>query len=155
MGVEIVPEHCFPSAKLLAELSFERRSKLNRIFNTALSSCRSFGVISLPASLEVLNPGLFAECWSLSRWIFENPSRLRQLDAPPGDFGVVEIPDSVDSVNGEIESLSNQRRFLQFGRQSQVTEIQLNQRLRRSKTADRPQAVNSIFVRLCEEIMKI
>jgi hypothetical protein len=58
------------------------------------------------------------------------PSRLRQLDVPLGDFGLLQIPDSVEIVNGEIESLSNQHRVLQFGRQSRVTEIQLNQRLR-------------------------
>jgi hypothetical protein len=125
-GVEILPEHCFHSAKLLAELSFEAGSKLNRIFNTALSYCRSLNLISLPASLEILTRGLFADCWSLSRLIFETPSRLRQLDVPPGDFGLIEIPDSVEIVKGEIESLANQHRVLQFGRQSQVTEIQLN-----------------------------
>jgi hypothetical protein len=153
-GVEIIPEHCFHSAKLLAELSFEAGSKLTRICDTALNYCRSLSVISLPASLEILPRGLFADCWSLSRLIFETPSRLRQLDVPPADFGLLEIPDSVEIVNGEIESLSNHGRFLQFGRQSQVMEIQLNQRLRRSKTACRPQTVNTIFVCLSEGALR-
>jgi hypothetical protein len=152
--VESIPKHCFHSAKVLAELLFERGSKSNRLFNTALSYCRSLSVISLPASLEVLNLGLFADCWSLSRLIFNNPSGLRQLDVPFRDFGWVEIPDSVEIVNGEIESLANKRLVLQFGRQSLVMETPLNQRLRRSNTACRPQTVNTIFVLVPECVLR-
>jgi hypothetical protein len=64
-----------------------------------------------------------------------------------------EVLDSVEIGNGEIESFSNHGRVLQLGRQSQVMEIQLTRRLRRSKTACRPQTVNTIFVLLPECVL--
>jgi hypothetical protein len=84
--------------------------------------------------------------------VFQAPSRLRQLDLPPSYFGTIEIPDSVESVSGKVPWRGGRTRRLLFGRESHLSEINLEQI--DSGRQDYPDSQPAIFVCLSEEALR-
>jgi hypothetical protein len=151
-NVENISDYCFSSWQSLIEVSFEPGSKLTRVELRAFGGCRSLPSLVIPAQLEIMAYDVFLGCTSLSELIFDLPSRLRQLDLPPSEFGYLSIPDSEEVVFGNIGKRDGQHRLLQFGRESSLKRIELwhetNFRDRGSDTK-----VNS-FVDLSEEVLR-
>jgi hypothetical protein len=82
------------------------------------------------------------------------PSRIRELDLPPSDFGSLSIPNSVEVLTGVIGTPGGQRRLLQINAESRLREIDLIQvttytGLQRIRTSG-----NDAFVCLSEEVLR-
>jgi hypothetical protein len=86
---------------------------------------------------------------------FEMPSRIRELDLPPGDFGSLSIPDSVEVIAGVIERLPGRHRLLSFGRESHLKQINLTKLTPFVIARDmRRSPGNHVFVALSEEVLR-
>jgi hypothetical protein len=124
--VEQIPECCFAKCFSLSTLAFEPGSKLNQIDATALAKCSALLSVTIPAGVGSIPPGAFRDCKVLAEVVFDRPSNLRELDVPPGDFGILEVPDSVEVLTGQIQTLPRGRtRLLQFGQESRIMKVQL------------------------------
>jgi hypothetical protein len=121
--VESLPNACFWSCDSLAQISFEPGSKLTRIHPGAFAGCYSLRSLVIPAQLEILTYDMICHCKLLCELIFEIPSHLKQLDLQVCTFGSLCIPDSVEIVVGKNKRHRAQRRLLQFGRESNLREI--------------------------------
>jgi hypothetical protein len=74
------------------------------------------------------------------------------MDLPPGGFGVVGIPDSVEVITGGVGWCDGRGRVLQFGRESRLGEMDIRQPL---KTFGLPPVMgNKVFVRVTEGILR-
>jgi hypothetical protein len=125
--VEEIPSNCFIVCLSLTHLLFESGAKAVRIRFGALGHCHSLHFLAIPAQLEIMDFGALFGCESLRELIFETPSSLKQLELPGSDFGSLLIPDSVEVVCGTIGSFNCQSRALQFGRESRLSEIHLEE----------------------------
>jgi hypothetical protein len=121
---ESIPKYCFWYCTSLVEISFEPGSKLTQFEDVAFFSCSSLRSLAIPSHLEIMACGVLRHCTSLCELTFDIPSRLKQLDLPPSEFGSLSIPDSVETVSGEIEQ-GDSRRLLHFGRESCLMNIAL------------------------------
>jgi hypothetical protein len=115
-------------------------------------SCLSLPSLVIPAQLEIMACGVFRGCTSLRNLIFDLPSRLKQLDLPPSEFGSLCIADCVEVVFGGIGKQNNRLRLLQFGRESRLTTIELNHP--GDFLCMDPGSKSDSFVRLPEEILR-
>jgi hypothetical protein len=107
----------------LAELSFERDSKVKKIAPLAFRLCPSLRSIIIPAHLELVHLEAFGGCTSLCELVFEVPSHVKELALPPSEFGSLSIPDSVERILGRIAKIGRQNRVLHFGRDSRLRAI--------------------------------
>jgi hypothetical protein len=151
--VEEIPEGCLSECHSLEECLFESGSKLFRIHERAFENCQSLRRLVIPAQLQIMDFGALLGCEPLRELIFETPSNLKQLDLPGSDFGCLCIPDSVESVCGNIRNLADQNRVLEFGRASNLNEINLKL-CQRSQFSWIDVPGNKVFVRLSEEVMR-
>jgi hypothetical protein len=85
---------------------------------------------------------------------FEMPSRIRELDLPPSDFGCLAIPNSVEVLTGMIENPEGQRRLLQFGVESRLREINLIEVNAYSGMRWIRHWYNVVFICLSEEVLR-
>jgi hypothetical protein len=145
----------------LAKLSFEPNSKVTTIDETAFEHCSSLLLVHIPAHLEMLGPGSFGDCTQPRRLdgssfqlIFEVPSRLKQLSLPPGDFGSLAVPDSVECVTGPIGDLTQHTRLLRFGHESRLREIRFTNRRYTWGSYSRRNPLVTVFVYLPEVVLR-
>jgi hypothetical protein len=136
------------------DVSFESGSALTRIGPLAFVLCCSLRSIALPARLETIACGAFRNCGAVCELIFEIPSRLKELDLPPGEFGSLCIPDSVEVVYGGIGKIEGQRRLLQFGRESRVMQIELRGPVDIWAVCPYEQVESNAFVDLSKEVLR-
>jgi hypothetical protein len=183
-GVESIGDSCFQSCKSLSQVIFEHGSRLARIGKRTFQGCLSLESICIPAQIELLPIKCFAGCRSLAALTFEReskltqiadeafdccdalrhlvfgtPSKLKQLDIPPSDFGVLCIPDSVEVITGYVGEFDFRNRVLQFGRESRLIKIYLIRyvhvpRLRNSRKASAKLSQYATFLHLSEEILR-
>jgi hypothetical protein len=92
-------------------------------------------------------------CNSLTQLTFEMPTQMRELNLPPSDFGSLTIPDSVEIVHGMIGRQGGQHRLLRFGRESQLSEIELTT-VKLPIILPEHSGGNEVFVCLSEEVLR-
>jgi hypothetical protein len=151
--VTAIPRCCFSECHSLSKLLFEPGSELVRIDRQAFQNCHSLRSLVVPSRLPSIQSGTLSSCKSLCELVFEAPSCLKWLDLPRSGFSCLCIPDSVVTVYGNIASLDGQRRVLQFGRDSRLRLIDLNEFISFSPSWVR-ELGNQIFIRLSEEILR-
>jgi hypothetical protein len=149
-----IPDLCFCECDSLPEVTFEPGSKLIEICDGAFSFCSSLHSIVFPARVEIVMFGAMESCNSLTQLTFEMTSQMIELDLPPVDFCSLTIPDSVEIVHGMVEGLAGQRRLLEFGRESQLSEIDLI--TVKFPFDQRPinQRGNQVFICLSDEVLR-
>jgi hypothetical protein len=98
--------------------------------------------------------GVFRGCTSLSELAFDRPSRLKQLDLPPSEFGSLCIPDSVEIVFVGVGSRADQRRLLQFGRESCLMKIEWRHEASFLFLDGDGDATTDLFLDLSESVLK-
>jgi hypothetical protein len=152
--IEFMPMFCFTSCTSLATVSFEPDSRLNRIDATAFGAWTSLSIIHIPAQLETLESPLFWDCESLTQLTYQTPSKLKRLDLPPSDFGSLRIPDSVEIITGGVGRLANQNRVLDFGHESRLGIIRLDQSSHRWRNSSLLKGAAAVFISLSEEVLR-
>jgi hypothetical protein len=106
------------------DLSLSAESELARIENNAFEGCCVLTSMFLPSSVEFVGESCFENCVSLSSLRFGSPSHLRELlDLPRPLSGVIDIPDSVETLGlfGSFREQANQ--VLRFGVDSRLNQI--------------------------------
>jgi hypothetical protein len=98
---EVIGEGCFYSCKLITSVSFEARTKLQRIGDYAFSKT---GVksITIPCTVEELGSSCFHWCKSLESVTFERTSRLQRIGSEAfceTNLQVISIPASVQVLD--------------------------------------------------------
>jgi hypothetical protein len=149
--VRRLPHECFLGCESLAVVAFAPNSKITGFDLGTFGECRALRAICIPSGVEY--PGLapFAGCTALSQLTFERPSRIRQIELPPSDFGVLDMPDSVEGVWAECPRMGGCSRMLRFGTESRLKGVSLTHIGRGSQEEVRG---NGIFVRYPEETLR-
>jgi hypothetical protein len=125
--VKKIPVNCFCSCTSLVEISFEPDAKLTRIKDRAFLECHSLRSLAISGQLEIMAYDMFVGCTSVCELVFDLPSRLKQLDLPPSEFGSLCVPYSVEVVFGNIGKRDGQHRLLQFSRKSRLMRIEVGE----------------------------
>jgi hypothetical protein len=115
-GVQTIGNWCFTGCRALSQLVFESDSHFTGIGRQAFENCSALATFCIPAQVEQISEGSFNYCASLveltfeslAQLIFDLPSRLRQFDVPPSDFGSLCIPDSVEILSGHVRLAEGQ-----------------------------------------------
>jgi hypothetical protein len=124
-SVEKIESECFEGCVNLEEVNIPEDSKLVSIERGAFKFCRALRSLVVPASLEFLGLQCFQKCSALTSVRFGSPSHLRTLLSLPQWVGVIEIPDSVQTLNFIRESRSLKPCAFVFGPGSRLSEFKL------------------------------
>jgi DNA-directed RNA polymerase subunit E'/Rpb7 len=73
---------------------------------------------------------------------------------PPGDFGVLCIPDSVEIVCGFVANVEKQGRVIRFGRESHVLEIDLKYSKTETGFLNDDKNHTGVFVAVGEDVLR-
>jgi hypothetical protein len=121
-SVQSLGYDCFTFCRSLASVTFEQPSLLVIIDDGVFNSCESLTQISIPASIQRIGSQCFVACDSLHSITFESPSNLTML-CDLGDLIVssLEIPDSVEVINGMTTSSAEGSLVVSFGPESKLS----------------------------------
>jgi hypothetical protein len=123
-SLPVIRSSCFKSCDQLAAVAFPTDSMLVRIEVAAFAFCISLQVLCVPASVEFVGEECFAGCYSLFVLTFQPESHLRELlDLPVRMKGIVNIPDSVETLRRSGRSEYPAEYTLMFGRESRLADV--------------------------------
>jgi hypothetical protein len=123
-SVQFIGEECFSQCESLVSVTFEQPSMLEIIYGMAFHSCKSLPHISIPGSIQQIGSQCFVECKSLTSITFESPSNLSIL-CDLGDLMLpsLEIPDSVEVINGITKSSGKVPLVVSFSSGSKLSTV--------------------------------
>jgi hypothetical protein len=98
--------------------------------------------------------GVFRGCSSLCELIFDIPSRLKQLDLPSSEFGILYIPDCAEVVFGGIGKQEGQLRLLHFDGESRLMQISLRHPVHVRSINQSADTESDSFVHLPEKVLR-